>query len=271
MTTKNPFPGMNPFLERNWPDVHTKLISYIADVISDQLPLDLRARAEEGLEVVDEGESQSGGARPDVAIIESWKLGIPPSWTPDEDLASTVTVAEPFLVPVAPLTERWIEIHDSGGTLVTVIEVLSPTNKRPPGNRDYLAKQSRYLNARVNLVEIDLIRAGSHVLPFDPQILKGDKHGAAYHVCVCPAHGYASKEIYPIHLRSRLPAFTIPLRAKDKRVVLDLQPLVDRAYEKGRHWQDNFTEALVPQLSTEDLSWANERLLEAGLIQPKAD
>jgi hypothetical protein len=221
MTTKNPFPGMNPFLERSWPGIRLSLLVYMADSISELLPEDTYCRCKK----------------------ESFESPEPP--------------------------EHWIEIHDSGGTLVTVIEVLSPTNKRPPGNRDYLAKQSRYLNARVNLVEIDLIRAGSHVLPFDPQILKGDKHGAAYHVCVCPAHGYASKEIYPMHLRSRLPAFTIPLREKDKRVVLDLQPLLDRAYEKGRHWQDNFTEALVPQLSTEDLDWANERLLEAGLISPK--
>lgn len=34
----NPFPGMNPFLERHWSDVHTKLIAYIADALAEQLP-----------------------------------------------------------------------------------------------------------------------------------------------------------------------------------------------------------------------------------------
>ena len=33
ISTKNPFPGMNPFLEENWAPVHTKLISYVDDEI----------------------------------------------------------------------------------------------------------------------------------------------------------------------------------------------------------------------------------------------
>lgn len=38
MTKDNPFPGMNLFLQAFWPDVHTKLIAYIADAIAEQLP-----------------------------------------------------------------------------------------------------------------------------------------------------------------------------------------------------------------------------------------
>ena len=30
-STKNPFPGMNPWLQRKWSDVHTKLITFIPD------------------------------------------------------------------------------------------------------------------------------------------------------------------------------------------------------------------------------------------------
>jgi NDP-sugar pyrophosphorylase family protein len=33
MNRNNPFPGMNPFLERYWSDVHTKLVAYIGDAI----------------------------------------------------------------------------------------------------------------------------------------------------------------------------------------------------------------------------------------------
>jgi hypothetical protein len=47
MTRDNPFPGMNPFLERHWADVHTRLIAYICDEIAGQLPSELNARAEE--------------------------------------------------------------------------------------------------------------------------------------------------------------------------------------------------------------------------------
>jgi len=41
----NPFPGMNPFLEHRWSDVHTRLIGYIGDELArGGLPQGLRAR-----------------------------------------------------------------------------------------------------------------------------------------------------------------------------------------------------------------------------------
>ena len=42
--TKNPFPGMNPFLERSWASVHTALIGFIWEGLGPQLPRDLVAR-----------------------------------------------------------------------------------------------------------------------------------------------------------------------------------------------------------------------------------
>ncbi len=47
-STKNPFPGMNPWLQRKWSDVHTMLIGYIRDSLSPELPPDLAAYAEDG-------------------------------------------------------------------------------------------------------------------------------------------------------------------------------------------------------------------------------
>jgi hypothetical protein len=47
MTTKNPFPGMNPFFEQQWRDAHTTLITYLRDALQERLPPDLSARAEE--------------------------------------------------------------------------------------------------------------------------------------------------------------------------------------------------------------------------------
>ncbi len=58
-------------------------------------------------------------------------------------------------------TEGYIEIVDvkSGHRVVTTIEVLSPTNKRPgEGQRLYLQKQADMKQAGVNIVEIDLLR-----------------------------------------------------------------------------------------------------------------
>ena len=43
----NPFPGMNPWLESHWGDIHTSLTTYARDQLQPQLPAGLRARVEE--------------------------------------------------------------------------------------------------------------------------------------------------------------------------------------------------------------------------------
>ena len=35
---KSPFPGMDPYLEEFWPDVHASLIIYARDQLEEQLP-----------------------------------------------------------------------------------------------------------------------------------------------------------------------------------------------------------------------------------------
>src|SRR5256885_6518067 len=44
---KSPFPGMDPYLEARWGDVHQSLITYARDALQPNLPPDLRARVEE--------------------------------------------------------------------------------------------------------------------------------------------------------------------------------------------------------------------------------
>src|SRR5258708_38618965 len=53
---KSPFPGMDPYLEARWGDVHQRLITYAADAIGSQLPGSLRARVEERVFVETEAE-----------------------------------------------------------------------------------------------------------------------------------------------------------------------------------------------------------------------
>ena len=38
----SPFPGMDPYLERHWGDVHQALVTYIRDQLQPSLPDDLR-------------------------------------------------------------------------------------------------------------------------------------------------------------------------------------------------------------------------------------
>lgn len=41
---KSPFPGMDPYLERHWPDVHSRLVHDAANSLQRQLGGPLRAR-----------------------------------------------------------------------------------------------------------------------------------------------------------------------------------------------------------------------------------
>jgi hypothetical protein len=44
---RSPFPGMDPFLEQHWRDVHHNLITFAQGELNAHLPEDLIARVEE--------------------------------------------------------------------------------------------------------------------------------------------------------------------------------------------------------------------------------
>ena len=136
----SPFPGMDPYLEAHWRDVHAGLIIYARDALQGVLPGPLRARVEESVLL----ETSKGlGDHPlfsDVRVVEyTAKRGL--ETRPDAGAA----VAEPLLVQAEPdpASETYIEIIDreSGNRVVTVIEFLSPSNKSPGPNREKAAKE----------------------------------------------------------------------------------------------------------------------------------
>jgi hypothetical protein len=156
-----------------------------------------------------------------------------------------------------PITERHIEIVDraSGKRVVTAIELLSPANKLGREGKDaYLAKQAHYIEAGVNLVEIDLIRQGSFVLAVPERKLPPALPGP-YFVCIRRAIKRATAEVLSISLREPLPNIRIPLRPRDQDVVLKLQPLLDECYTRGRYATIDYSLPLRPELSLDDQDW----------------
>jgi hypothetical protein len=91
MNKQNPFPGMNPWLEEHWPGVHSRLITYLADALANTLPEDLSALPEEGVSISAESHAEHH-FRADVAVTESWKVGVPPTWVPGADLEARAAV-----------------------------------------------------------------------------------------------------------------------------------------------------------------------------------
>ena len=64
----SPIPGVDPYLEQYWGDIHTSLMVYMRDQIDEQLPSGLQARVEESVNI--DLEARSRWVYPDVAIVE---------------------------------------------------------------------------------------------------------------------------------------------------------------------------------------------------------
>ena len=259
---KNPFPGMNPWMQLVWSDVHTRLIGHIAEALGDELPADLVARAEERV-VLNEPDEGERIAKADVAILEreTWRQGRRPVWTPVDDPGLADRIALPILVKTEEVTPRWLEIRTARGRLVTVIEVASPANKTQAGRAAFERKREGFVAAGVNFMEIDLIRGGQSVRdaragewPTDPCLVVANR-----------ALDPNQSEVYPCTLRLPLPAVAVPLRQGEPDAALDLQPLIDRCYAKGRYWLLPYDEE-PPFLEPEDLAWAQAVVREAGLV-----
>jgi hypothetical protein len=253
---RSPFPGMDPFLEQYWRDVHASLIVAIKNAIQGQLPLDLWAQVEQGvsIDLVDE----SLLAAPDVQVIEQ-----PTEAAFESAQTSSAVATQPTTISVPrPRKDRHIIILDTstGNRVVTAIELLSPSNKLPGRDRlAYLRKQQAYLEAGVNLVEIDLVRVGRFTLTVTEDSIP-EPFQSTYRVCVRRAFNPGFADLYRVSLQDRLPIVSIPLRDKDADVLLDLQSLIHQFYVDGRYWKIDYTRDPNPAFDAADREWVDELL-----------
>src|SRR5438309_1542328 len=106
MTTKNPFPGMNPFFESRWQDAHTRLITYISDALQERLPSGLVSGAEEQVVAIG-ARSQSQGFRPGVQVRQP-REGAAEGAVAVASRAMSPPTTLPTRVFVDERVERWI-------------------------------------------------------------------------------------------------------------------------------------------------------------------
>jgi hypothetical protein len=259
---KSPFPGMDPYLERHWGDVHTRLVMYACDQLQAALPESLLARVEERIYVENEV-APTRPIIPDVRVIEH---GQPAAGA--VAILDDVQVAEPFVLHMdnEPVTETFIEIREvgSGHRVITVIEFLSPANKIPgDGQRLYLKKMNELQAAGINLVEIDLILAGHSGFSLAPRSIPAHLR-TPYYALVHLGRDWSKTLIYPMQLKERLSAFHIPLRKADREIVLNLQALIEQSYRNGRYDTIDYQAAADPPLEGHDAEWAAALLRAAG-------
>jgi len=172
----------------------------------------------------------------------------------------------PFKLVVAldPILERFIRIIDQDGTLITVIEILSPANKQKPGLAEYHEKRIELLIAGVHVVEIDLVRAGDWRALMRPERCPPDAI-SIYRAVVRTSGPKPAGYLFPITLRQPLPQIPIPLRPTDRPVQLPLQMLFDAAYEDGRYDQTiDYSRPLDPPFELNDATWVEQLLKSVG-------
>ncbi len=253
---KSPFPGMDPYLESLWPEVHASLIVYARNQLNQQLPSDLQANIEENLAVYKEDNQSS--IRPDVHVSQDLNF-----LSSTENVSSAV-VTEPLVLRRAPHPTRHVEIIDKDGQVITAIEFLSPWNKVGSRAREqYTRKQMAYLDAGVNLVEIDLVRQGSYVLaaPLE-QLRPGER--TPYLISVYRDAQPEQFEVYRAPLEQPLPNIPVPLRYGERDAVLQLQSLLDQCYHDGRYYRLDYSGKPHGKFNAALTQWINQRLQSEG-------
>ncbi len=253
----SPFPGMDPFLEdpAGWQNFHNTFVAHLKEDLNNALPPGYVAVATERV-VVEYPLAPSRGIGPDVSILGSGR----------RNRHSAVAEHDaPVQVALEPceLVEASLEIRDrKGQRLVTAIELMSPTNKFSAGDgrEQYTRKQAEILSSSVHLVEIDLLRRGQWTVAI-PEVVARRERQFDYIVSVSRAGERGFFEFYPIRLQDHLPRIAIPLAGDDPDAVADLQALLDRVYDRGRH-RDlvDYAGEVVPPLSPEQAAWVRELL-----------
>jgi len=276
---KYPFPGMDPYLEAAdiWPDFHDRLAAAISGLLNDALPPPYYARLQMRPEL---GVVQAGirhSIVPDVVGVRH------PSPTPPRAGGAGVAVLDQPRAAIAqgievrihtdPLQHRFVEIRDAarGHKLITLIEILSPSNKRPgPDRRTYETKQREVLESDANLIELDLLRGGTRVLPYPDLAAAVDDLACDYLILLNRSAQrqdlWMDYTLYPLDVREPLPCIPTPLAGQDPDVPLDLQIAAQRAYREGPYARAiDYTLPPEPALSEEDAAWADACLRAAGL------
>jgi hypothetical protein len=261
---KSPFPGMDPYIEACglWEDFHSHLVEKIGEKLADLAPDHYLVRTGERSYVVlveSEGK-KSYTFLPDVRINapRRRKKTLTKGGTA---LAETAGETEPVTMRAfiqEEHREAFIEIYEAnpGQRLVTSIEVLSPSNKRPgtEGWELYQRKRQSLLLGNVSLVEIDLLRGGQRMPMLDPW------PDTPYTLLVAPARAQLCR-VWPAHYRRPLPRIQVPLAKPDPDIPLDLQPMIDEIYHRFRYTRSiDYSKPSSPPLDAAETRWLKQRL-----------
>jgi hypothetical protein len=251
---------MDPYLEHPdvWSDVHHRLITAIADSVAPRLRPRYRVAIEKRTYLAEPEELIFVG-RPDVTVVRERPAGGSP-----EPAVSVLPAVQPVTVilPIPDIVrEGYLEVREVlTGEVVTVLEVLSPGNKRPGrGRRVYELKRQRILESQTHLVEVDLLRGGA------PMRVVGKWPVTAYRIVISRSDRRPRAELYAFGVQEPIPSFPLPLRVGDVEPRVDIQTLVQELYDRaGYDLAVDYHRESVPPLEGRDAVWADLLLREKG-------
>jgi hypothetical protein len=254
----SPFPGMNPYLEHPdvWHDFHQAFITAIRNSLIPQIRPEFIAKIDDHVYIHElAADERVFLGRPDVSVMHS---GSGASAATATEARALVAPAFGHITPgVDTIHEPFIEIRDrETREVITVIELLSPTNKTPGSDREqYIGKRKAILASNVHLVEIDLLRGG-------PRMPVGDLPASDYVVMVSRSYDRPRVELWPFALRDPLPLVPVPLRLGRRDATLDLGRLLREQFEAAGYEDYVYRATPQPPLAEGDAAWA------ASLLQP---
>lgn len=256
-----PFPGMDPYLERPglWEGVHTRLIVAIADALAPNLRPKYRVDVEKRTYLAVLTPDDLVGI-PDVVIFQP-ATAAPTTVAPAYANGGMPLVAE---IPMPEeVVERFLEIREvQTGEVITVVELLSPVNKRnPTGRQEYNEKRQQILATKTSLIEIDLLRSGQA-----PPLRMSTAQACDYRVVVSRAWQRPRVELYCIGVRQPLPTIPVPLRRNEAEPTIALNQLLHDLYDRAAYdLAIDYKIAPSPPLAEHEAAWAAALLRTAGL------
>ena len=259
----SPFPGMNPYLERAevWQDFHDTFIPAVREALTAQLRPRYFVKIEEHLYIHEPPASERFPAgRPDLSVGAA--TPVPRAATDSGAVAAPARVGLPAEFETVRIP--YLEIRDRGNReVVTVLEMLSPTNKYAGADRDaYFDKTQKLLRTRTHFIELDLLRGGPRMPWRDPP--------ACDYYALVSRHEDRTRDdpeahLWPVRLRDTLPTIPVPLRSGEPEAKLDLQAVLHRVYDAAGYDVFIYGGPPEPRLRPDDDAWARRLLAAAGV------
>lgn len=264
----SPFPGMDPYLEGEmWQEFHDRLANHISAQLMPRLRpkyvalLDKRYVMDRpSLGVIQPSERH---VYPDVHVVE-------PPYRPRTTMPvyGGVAVMEPTIEVLSPMSEEVpilsIEIRDvAERRLVTLIEILSPVNKRGEGAREYAQRRLELMQTSTHLLELDLLCQGRRI-----QLLQ-EPPPAPYYIYLSRTQRRPYTQVWALPLQRPLPTIPVPLLPPDPDVALDLQAVVTECFTLvGYEDLLDYTAKPPAGLTEEEKTWVVETLQKQGFRRP---